>query len=75
MINLQKKYYPNGDWDSIDISGPVMTKQTFLKGEKRFDPVTYRQGLSPQDQAAFDWSRANPNDPRSAEIKNRLGIK
>jgi hypothetical protein len=74
MINLQKKYYPNGNWDSIDISGPVMTKQTFLKGEKRFDPVTYRQGLSPQDQEAFDWSRANPNDPRSIKIKNRLGI-
>jgi hypothetical protein len=75
MINLQKKYYPNGDWDSIDVSGPVMTKQTLLKGEKRFDPVTFRQGLKPQDQAAFDWSRANPNDPRSKEIKQKLGIK
>jgi hypothetical protein len=75
MINLQKKYYPNGDWDSIDVSGPVMTKQTFLKGEKRFDPVTFRQGLNSQDQEAFDWSRANPNDPRSTKIKNRLGIK
>jgi hypothetical protein len=75
MINLQKKYYPNGDWESIDVSGPVMTKQTFLKGEKRFDPVTFRQGLKPQDQAAFDWSRANPNDPRSKEIKQKLGIK
>jgi hypothetical protein len=74
MINLQKKYYPKGDWESIDVSGPVMTKQTFLKGEKRFDPVTYRQGLNPQDQAAFDWSRANPNDPRSNEIKQKLGI-
>jgi hypothetical protein len=75
MINLQKKYYPNGDWESIDVSGPVMTKQTLLKGEKRFDPVTFRQGLKPQDQAAFDWSRANPNDPRSNEIKQKLGIK
>ena len=75
MINLQKKYYPNGDWDSIDISGPVITKQTFLKGEKRFDPVTFRQGLKAEDQAAFDWSRANPNDPRSNEIKQKLGIK
>jgi hypothetical protein len=75
MINLQKKYYPNGDWESIDVSGPVMTKQTLLKGEKRFDPITFRQGLKPQDQAAFDWSRANPNDPRSNEIKQKLGIK
>jgi len=75
MIRLQKKYYPNGDWDSIDVSGPVTTRQTFLRGEQRFDPVTFRQGLKPQDQEAFDWVRRNPNDPRSNEIKQRLGIR
>jgi hypothetical protein len=75
LIDLNKKYYPNGDWDSIDLSGPVTTRQTFTKGEKRFDPVTFRQGLSPKDQEAFDWVRKNPNDPRSNEIKKNLGIK
>jgi hypothetical protein len=30
-------------------------------------------GLNPQDQQAMDWANANPNDPRSAEIKQRLG--
>jgi len=75
MIYLNKKYYPNGDWENIDLLGPVTTRQTLVKGEKRFDPVTFRQGLSPEDQEAFDWVRRNPKDPRSNEIKKNLGIK
>lgn len=29
--------------------------------------------LSPQDQEALNWANSNPNDPRSAQIKQRLG--
>lgn len=29
--------------------------------------------LSPQDQQALEWANANPNDPRSASIRQRLG--
>lgn len=29
--------------------------------------------LSPQDQQALDWANANPQDPRSQAIKQRLG--
>lgn len=29
---------------------------------------------SPQDRAAIDWANNNPNDPRAAKIKQRLGI-
>jgi hypothetical protein len=31
--------------------------------------------LSPQDQQALDWANANPTDPRSATIKQRLGAR
>jgi hypothetical protein len=31
--------------------------------------------LSPQDQQALNWANSNPNDPRSAQIKQRLGVK
>lgn len=31
--------------------------------------------LSPQDQQALDWANANPGDPRSAAIKQRLGAR
>lgn len=30
--------------------------------------------LSPQDQQALDWANANPNDPRAAAIRQRLGM-
>jgi hypothetical protein len=30
--------------------------------------------LAPQDQAALDWASNNPNDPRAAQIKQRLGV-
>lgn len=75
MIDLNKKYYPNGDWGNIDISGPVTTRQTFLKGSSTVDPVKFAQGLNEQDKEAFKWVRQNPEDPRAADIKQRLGIK
>lgn len=31
--------------------------------------------LSQQDQQALDWANSNPNDPRSAAIKQRIGAK
>lgn len=30
--------------------------------------------LPPEDQAALDWANANPNDPRAAAIKSKLGV-
>lgn len=30
--------------------------------------------LKPQDQEALNWANANPTDPRSAQIKKRLGV-
>ena len=34
-----------------------------------------KKSLSGEDQRALDWANKNPNDPRSAQIKNRLGEK
>lgn len=74
LIDLNKKYYPQGDWDKIDISGPVRTRQTFTSGSKTLSPTEFINGLSPIDQEAFKFVRKNPNDPRTPEIKKRLGI-
>jgi hypothetical protein len=30
--------------------------------------------ISPEDQAAIEWAKANPNDPRSAEIRRIHGL-
>jgi len=34
-----------------------------------------KKALSGEDRQALDWANKNPNDPRSAQIKNRLGEK
>lgn len=34
-----------------------------------------KKALSGEDQQALDWANKNPNDPRAAQIKNRLGAK
>ena len=73
LVDINKKYYPQGDWDKIDLTGPVQTRQTFFKGSETMSPEKFKQGLKPQDQEAFDWARRNPNDPRATEIKKRLG--
>lgn len=36
-------------------------------------PLPTARSLSAQDQQALNWARANPNDPRSAAIMQRLG--
>jgi hypothetical protein len=30
--------------------------------------------LSPEDKSALNWANQNPNDPRSRQIKQRLGV-
>lgn len=37
-------------------------------------PTGMPRQLSPQDQQALDWANSNPNDPRSLQIKQRLGV-
>ena len=74
LVDLNKKYYPQGDWEKIDLTGPVQTRQTFFKGSETMSPEKFKQGLKPKDQEAFDWARRNPNDPRATEIKKRLGF-
>lgn len=77
LVDLNKKYYPQGDWDKIDLGGAVTVKNIFGGtrglGAKTMTPDQFKQGLKPQDQEAFDWARKNPNDPRATEIRRRLG--
>jgi len=87
MIELNKKYYPNGDWDSIDIAGPVNRRYNpylptvaqdigrAVTGEKSsYSPQEFRKTLNPQDQSAFDFVRKNPNHKDTPAIKKVLGI-
>jgi len=87
MIELNKKYYPNGDWDNIDMAGPVNRRYNpylptvaqdigrAVIGEKSsYSPQEFRKTLNPQDQSAFDFVRKNPNHKDTPAIKKVLGI-
>lgn len=61
------------------VIGDIQGSRTRLK--EAYD-MTYsykeeqpKGGLGLEDQQALDWANKNPNDPRSAQIKNRLGAK
>jgi hypothetical protein len=34
-----------------------------------------KSSMSAEDKQALQWANSNPNDPRSAQIKQRLGVK
>lgn len=53
---------PRIRWNPTVAGGGVVTQQTV-------------HNLQPQDKAALDWANKNPNDPRSAAIKKKLGVK
>lgn len=38
------------------------------------EPKAPNKMMSSQDQQALNWANANPKDPRSAQIKKRLGV-
>jgi hypothetical protein len=40
---------------------------------RKLSPVQVPSRLSGEDRAAMEWANANPNDPRAAQIKQRLG--
>ena len=46
-------------------------KNTVTKAANESNP---QGAASPQDQQALQWANANPNDPRAAAIKRKLGI-
>jgi hypothetical protein len=55
---------------SIDAAKINSTFQQRLAGEATQPTRT----LSAQEQQALDWANSNPNDPRAAQIKQKLGL-
>lgn len=66
-MNAHANKYGNlNDFDfSEKYSGVLGTPPKTPSGAKQMSPV---------DQQALDWANANPKDPRSAQIKQRLGM-
>ena len=50
-------------------------ENAYVKGAGMPKKNAPARSLTPQDQEALNWANSNPNDPRAAQIKQRLGAK
>jgi hypothetical protein len=81
FANEEKKYFPQiGDSDKVikqkqdarELAIKALEVQAGPTGAKSIKAQQNLQ-LAPQDQEALNWANSNPNDPRSVQIKQRLG--
>jgi hypothetical protein len=81
FANEEKKYFPQiGDGEKVikqkqearDLAIKALEVQAGPTGSKSIRAQQNLQ-LTPQDQEALNWANSNPNDPRSVQIKQRLG--
>ena len=81
FANEEKKYFPQiGDSKKVieqkqkarDLAIKALEVQAGPTGARSIKAQQNAQ-LSPQDMEALNWANSNPNDPRSAQIKQRLG--
>jgi hypothetical protein len=79
--NEERKYFPQiGDssevikqkQDARQLAIKALESQAGSSGKRQIEKITNQQ-LSALDQEALSWANANPNDQRSAQIKQRLG--
>lgn len=63
-----------GELDSF-FQASGMTKAPIERPQRPTRAAPKASARSPEQQAALDWANANPNDPRAAEIKRRLGVR
>lgn len=65
----------DGTRRTLDFARKQMeTGGKFVPETPQQTPEAPTKRLSKEDQQAIEWVRKNPNDPRSAEIKKRLGL-
>jgi hypothetical protein len=50
-------------------------KEAFDETYSYRDNDCVKRQMTGEDKAALDWANSNPKDPRSAQIKQRLGVK
>ena len=54
-------------------TGSIKWKGKKVADKKGKEVVKQSEVLAPADKQALDWANANPDDPRSVQIKQRLG--
>jgi len=58
---------------NVNRSKAIQTHANKYGNLNDFEDTSFKTTLLPEDKQALDWANANPNDPRAAAIKTRLG--
>jgi len=77
--NARKQYFPQPGDSAKVIEQKRQNRETAIKslevsagpGMKKIQPL--KAEFSDMDKQALEWANANPNDPRAAKIKQKLG--
>jgi hypothetical protein len=76
---LEQEPNEDGNVQYFDSKGnPIGVSKSALESSLRsirkvFELKDEQTAMSAEDQSALEWANANPNDPRAAAIKKRLG--
>lgn len=52
----------------------IIRPDLVLQQQEQKSTINLQRQLSNKDQQALDWANSNPNDPRAAQIKRKLGM-
>ena len=52
----------------------IIRPDLVLQQQEQKSTINPQRQLSNKDQQALDWANSNPNDPRAAQIKRKLGM-
>ena len=52
----------------------IIRPDLILQQQEQKSTISTQRQLSNKDQQALDWANSNPNDPRAAQIKRKLGM-
>jgi len=86
-LSARQQILDNPNNEAVVLSALDDLERTFKKYQERaqvqidYLEEPYREEnlgnneLSTEDRQALEWANANPNDPRSAQIKRRLGVR
>lgn len=74
-FNAMSRRFGLGQTLSVsDLTGRASGPAQPARGRREPAAASAAGSLSPQDQQALQWANSNPNDPRAAAIKQRLGV-
>jgi len=75
-LDNMEKLFGSGKLQAVGANAKPNLTETYKAKKVQEEQVKSKESnVSSQDQEALSWANANPNDPRSKLIKQKLGVK